>query len=561
MAGRRTVSEAVCPDHEDGRVTAHGSFVTTQGRTQRFRCASGDGDEHTFSVKAPSPAELLAGHGVAPPVCPEHPGSHVVRWGTYGTTTGKRRQRYKCSPADGSSPHRFTPVLPRECVRHGAEQCDTCDEVRGLHRGETAVARTHSWNTRTVARGLEMLAMGQSYASVSRWALRTSGTRATRTRTAAKQTPSKQPKTRSEASRLSRNAWHVAADWCEAFAPVVFDPLDRRLRAAALAERERLDGLREAGAALDRPQVILLDDVPVYGRTLDRGKRARRDDGFAVLVLAELHWPEPDNPFSVVEGSDPAVALRLVRAMAKSNGAAWRLLFDELGYAPDFVVADAGTGIGAAVREHFDSSRTRFIPSLWHLTRAIEADLLAVKAAVSQGRDGKVLIRPLRKHLGKLSRSSGVLDDATTWTAWWDELLALLTANGLPVEKARKHRKSYEGPMAAALALAPKQVPVSTGGLETLISSHVKRMLEPRRTGFANIERTNHLFDLVVARQHGAFDNLAEVARLLREDSQTNDGYTVALRTVADPRPVGGSYSSLRDPTLLNDLARRRGLL
>lgn len=238
-----------------------------------------------------------------------------------------------------------------------------------------------------------------------------------------------------------------------------------------------------------------------------------------------------------------------------------RLLFDELGYVPDFVVADAGTGIGAAVREHFDSSRTRFIPSLWHLTRAIEADLLAVKAAVTQGRDGKVLILPLRKHLGKLSRSSGVLDDAVAWTAWWDELLALLTANGLPVEKARSHRKSYERPVAAALARAPAQVPVSTGGLETLISSHVKRMLEPRRTGFANTERTNHLFDLVVARQHGAFDNLAEVARLLREDSQTNDGYTVALRAVADPRPLGGSYSSLRDPTLLNDLARRRGLL
>lgn len=108
--------------------------------------------------------------------------------------------------------------------------------------------------------------------------------------------------------------------------------MDARLRAHALAERARLDALLDAGRPLDRPQVVLVD---------------------------------------------------------------------ELGYHPDFIVADAATSIASAIREHYDPSRTRFIPSLWHLTRAVEADLLRI--------------------------------------------------HRLPVEKALGHRARYEPTMAAAL--------------------------------------------------------------------------------------------------------------
>lgn len=92
-------------------------------------------------------------------------------------------------------------------------------------------------------------------------------------------------------------------------------------------------------------------------------------------------------------------------------------------------------------------------------------------------------------------------------------------------------------------------MPLSTGGLETLIAMRIDPLLERRRTGFGNIERTNHLLDLVVALEHGAFDNLAEVARQLRDDGARHGGWTVPLRDVAGPRPAGGYYSSLRDPT------------
>jgi len=85
-------------------------------------------------------------------------------------------------------------------------------------------------------------------------------------------------------------------------------------------------------------------------------------------------------------------------------------------------------------------------------------------------------------------------------------------------------------------------------------------LLSMRRSGFGNIERTNNLFDLVVAREHEAFDDPSAVAALLRGDAGPHGGWTVPLRAVADPRPRGGRYSSLRDATLLASLATERGL-
>ena len=559
MGRRREVATARCVKHPESYVVAQRVYETGSGRRRQYRCTPTVGERHWFSVAAREGDAAVRGWS-PPPGCPDHPGSRVVRNGTYGKTTGKRRQRYRCTPTDGSDAHTFTPPLPREHVHGGHEQCDHCDEHRGVHHGETSVARTHSWNTRTVARALEMLAAGESYAATSRWALRTSGSDHRRVRVVLDDDGNSvlAPDAASEA----RRSWHIAADWCEAFGPVVYADVDARLRAHALKERERLDELLAAGTPLEHPQVILLDEVPVYGRTLERRRRSRRDDGFWLLVLAELRWPATSGDPFAFGGGSPRIALRHVRAMPKSNTPAWRLVFDELGYQPDFIVADAATSIASAIREHCDPERTRFIPSLWHLTRAVEADLLRIRKATVLGDDGPVLISPLAEHLRRLGRHSGVLADATSWSAWWDELLELLRTHRLPVEKFLGHRKRYEPAMATALtAASASQVPLSTGGLETLIDTQVKRLLTPRRTAFGNLERTNILFDLVVARQHGEFDNLGATAALIRDDTLAHDGYTVPLRSIADPRPHGGSYSSLRDVTLLNEVARAKGLL
>lgn len=546
----------------------------------RFTCLPARGAAHTFSVAVvDEDSQQLEARWSPAPKCGEHSDSKVIRFGTYGKTTAKPRQRYKCFPDDGSKPHVFTPSLPRDHVHDGEEHCEHCEELRGVHRGDTAVARRHSWSTRIVARGLEQLASGGTYADVSRWALRVSGVKRTRKSTSAEGADDdmavspvdgsadgsvKRRRKSSRASKEARNAWHIAADWVEAFSPVIYEPVEADLRARAAAERERLDALIRKRQALVRPQVILVDDVPVYGRDLDGRKRSRRDAGYFVLVLAELLWPdataEADEPF--VRPPEPVVRLRLVRAMAKSNTAAWRVLFDELGYRPDFVVADAGTGIAAAVRSHFDPKRTKFIPSLWHVAQKVELALADTPGAMTVSAAGKQLIEPLHIHVRKLSRSSGVLDSAATWTAWWDELLAILKTHRLAADEVRNKRKTYEPAFKEVLPAIAKQpqIPVSTGGLETLIAKHVKPLLAMRRTSFGNIERTNLLLDLVVARHHGAFDNLNDVAKLLRGDTEPNGGYTIALRTIADPRPIGGTYSSLRDATLLATVAKQRGL-
>jgi hypothetical protein len=160
--------------HPDAHVVAQRTYDTGSGRRRQYRCTPAVGEQHWFSVII-TDGSAPAASWAPPPVCAVHPASRVIRFGTYGKTTGKPRQRYRCFPEDGSTVHTFTPPLPREHVHEGHEQCDHCDELRGVHHGETSVARTHSWNTRTVARALEMLAAGESYAATSKWALRVSG--------------------------------------------------------------------------------------------------------------------------------------------------------------------------------------------------------------------------------------------------------------------------------------------------------------------------------------------------------------------------------------------------
>lgn len=582
----------------------------------RFHCTPAKGKPHSFSVLGEPTGRAAAAKWSAPPPCPLHEGAKVVRNGTYGKGMAKQRQSYKCFPADGTKPHKFTPPLPRDHVHENGESCDHCDELRGVHRGETAVARRHSWSTRIVARGLEQLAAGATYAQVSQWALRVSGSKRTRRSPAqdehddavlegredlepfplddtgsgapdedsgadgssggdglaasgvgvavgtAGSGPARKRRKPSQASKRSRNSWHIAADWVEAFSEVIYAPVEEELRRQAISERARLDQLLADGLPLDRPQVILVDDVPVYGRDLDRNKRTRRDAGYFVLVLAELHWPNEADGGLLLGAAAPESKLRLVRVMAKSNTEAWRIVFDELGYAPDFIVADAGTGISAAIAAHFDPARTRFIPSLWHLTQVVEMALADTNGAITVGPGGKQLIEPLRDHMWQLSRASGVLDSTESWKKWWDELLAILAAHKLAADEIRAKRKRYEPSMADVLdaVAAHPEIPVSTGGLETLIARHVKPLLAMRRTSFGNLERTNLLFDLVVARAHGAFDNLGDVANRLRLDAERHEGWTVALRAISDPRPRRGSYSSLRDVTLLNSIAKQRGL-
>jgi hypothetical protein len=371
-------------------------------------------------------------------------------------------------------------VLPREHVHVQEGSCAECEELRGFHHGETTVARRHSWPTRLVARALNELSRGGSYADVSRQALRAAeriaqrheelvraglteaqadavvdaeedaadrglpapavesvltgedaaneeagdtaseeAVREDRARYRRRRRPPRaaddaddaegdprQARGKNPRSAESHDVWHIAADWTEAFAPVLFEPVEQQLRERTRAERVRLDALREADKVLDGPQVLLLDDVPVYGRDRGGSGRSRRDDGFFLLMAAEVKWGAPsDHP---AECRSRRLRLRLVRAMPKSNAAASRLLLDELGYHPDFVVADTGTGIGRAVAGHFDPARTVFVPSR-HVAAAVKTGLADTRGAlVPVPGGGKEPLPELRTHLAELARDGAI---------------------------------------------------------------------------------------------------------------------------------------------------------
>ena len=94
-------------------------------------------------------------------VCPraEHAGSRVRFDGRYGPPE-HRRQLYKCVPANGDPPHRFTEPLPREESWHDA--CEQCERDVHVHEGPPA-ARHYQFVARGIAEALVIVGAGSSY--------------------------------------------------------------------------------------------------------------------------------------------------------------------------------------------------------------------------------------------------------------------------------------------------------------------------------------------------------------------------------------------------------------
>jgi len=90
---------------------------------------------------------------------PEHARSRVRFDGHYGRPE-HRRQLYRCVPANGDRPHRFTEVLPREEAWHDA--CEACERPVHLHEGPHA-ARRYQFVARGIAEALQAVGAGATY--------------------------------------------------------------------------------------------------------------------------------------------------------------------------------------------------------------------------------------------------------------------------------------------------------------------------------------------------------------------------------------------------------------
>jgi hypothetical protein len=615
------------PLHAGSHVKANGTRRTAAGLRRDYRCTPVGDSPHGFAVTIEPGEEEHPVYTPPPPCPLHGTASRRTRWGTYrnrqdGST---HRQRYRCVPHvdDPRYPngHTFTPTLPRSHVEGGA-RCAECEQRRSVHSGGQAVSRRQSWPLRLVVEALEKLASGaETYGSIGRWAW--GATRRSRSRPAALSDAERERRARvktwerdcKEAEKEGRRKprkprglsldplpsakakrrrrvdgngeelpprpvnprsaeahkrWHIGADWIEMYAPVLWQPLHERLLEEERREhrrRSRMDAERRSADA--RPSVLLLDDIPYQTKGSFGGSLTHRmTREYFVLGAATIVWPErvPGQPAPAP--NDRFTHLRLLRAFATNEATSWELLLDELGfkpgvYEPDFVLADAGTGIVSAVGDYFE--RAIFVPSLYHIHNALNLALeKQTEGALMDTDAGRRLHPDISRHLGWLSAERFPTITDAQWHSWWNDFENLLRRLGLPTEALRSRRARYEDQVAATLEALRNNpgVPLSTGGFEAVFRNTVKRVLDGRAHGFKNLERTNNLLDLVVCRDRGVFEDRTACIEALRAEALRYEGWSAEPREVADPLPeeVDETYSSLRDRELLADIVRSRSV-
>lgn len=563
------VREVRCPrpGHRDAVIQSRGTRTTNSGTWRRYTCVPANDERHSFQLLVEeSTSRQVAAPTTPPPPCPEHPDSHVVRWGTYGRRS--RRQRYLCRPGEqGAQPHQFTPPLSREAVTLG-EMCGRCDELLSPHHGPVTAARHTPWPLMGVVQALYTLAMGESYASVSL------GLRAHRdaarahlhdehgvTWDVAKTDATPVPSAGGPSRKERRNAWRLAADLVEQYSPALFADVHARAVADAQALRATNDIVLAAqpGTALMQPLVYVIDEHPIWTRAADQGKRP----AWNVLTVAEIRWQDGGDPFAM-----PAreTRLRLARAFPRATADAWKLVFDELGVRPDFVVADRGSGLQAALASYYGDT-VGVVPSLFHIHVNLRDALLKLDTAVFLDGNERVLVDPLREHLSLLSRAELVTSTAEQVSAWWDRLESLVAALPAPKATVQAQRKLHEDRLIKALPIlaAHPHMPASNAAVESRIRTDLKPFLANRSHRFGNGERTNRLLNLLVCREAGVFTDLDELAMRLRRINETTGGWAPQPRQILDKQPPATTsrtrrYESLKAHGVIVKLAKDKGI-
>jgi hypothetical protein len=257
-------------------------------------------------------------------VCPrpEHAGSRVRFGGQYGAH-GHRRQYYRCIPANGDRPHRFTEPLPRE--ESWRDACESCERDVELREGPHA-ARKYQFVARGIAEALVAVGAGSTYregAAVAR-------ERARRVRA----------DPRNGELRLTRHG-SLVMDWVEVFGPVVF---------AAHGPRE----WPTSGS-------LLLDDLPF--RVSD-SRTGRQRIAFRVFSAMGYEAGRP--------------RMWRVEAYTSKSQADWEAFLEALPGAPPRVVCDNDSGLTSAVRSRFPDAELYLCE--WHLRHALERLMASIRS-------------------------------------------------------------------------------------------------------------------------------------------------------------------------------------
>jgi hypothetical protein len=331
-----------------------------------------------------------------------------------------------------------------------------------------------------------------------------------------------------------KNSWRLAADWVEAFSPVLFEPWSTGARTEVQAVL--------AGSNKDRPVVaLLLDDIPIFAKSSFGVTKRQR---FSVIAASES--------FIGRDTGSRVTRLRLLRAFADHSGDAYKLVLAELGYVPDIVLADGGAGITIATtwlhEQNPNTGFTTFL-SAYHLRHQLLGQM-------------STLTHEYGFHPGDLAlrvENWSFIESSFSWQAWWSDYENRMTSQRLP--KTAWPKKWME----SIKPIVDEQMPVldehhvlprSTGALESVLFRIVKPSLSGRALGFGNLERTNRLLDLMTLNANGYFEDRANIATLLVADARGHGGYVPPVRSIADVRMT----RSLLDDTVPAKMVKARGL-
>lgn len=568
------------PAHGDATVTKHGTRASTEGLWQRWLCRRPNGDTHGFQTLTAANGSIVRSD-TPPPPCPDHgTACRVVRDGKHVRTELKGvrspRQRYLCTPHDGSAAHTFVPQIARDAVAVGTDTCAECEELLSPHRGTQAAARRTRHSLKAVVETLNNIAGGTSYAQAAE---------DLRTRTAAAAAhrkthhhwldevsgttlnlPDHATNSTSGTALTRKNGWRLAADLTEQYAPVLFGHVQERVKAREAKQRELNDRLLAGNpdGTLSDPLVYVLDELPVVVHRRVSARARYEQSRWHMLVVSEIRWsqPTPDStPFDQVPMREPV--LRLVRAYPGASEQAWRLVLDELDVQPDFIVSDFSSALLNAVSHHYPTGAVGHVPSFFHMARNIRTALLDQPHARTTVDGRKVVVEELEKFLDVLTREDLVARGVGDWSAWWDGFMATLVRLGVPTATFTAQRRVYEAPVGAAFGMlsANPHLPASNAAVESSIRMKLEPLLENRKQRFRNIGRVNALLDLVVCRAQGLFLDTDAVAALIRESNAAAGGWAPKARDVCDIHPkktgqgqVTFPYSSLLDPFLTEAL-------
>lgn len=521
-----------CPqvEHAGSEVRSRGERTRADGtKMLRFVCLPLGGKRHWFEIDASHDST----HFIAPQRCPDHPEAKVVRNGRY-SSSGHPRQRYRCYP-EGERSHIFTPVVPRQQVDHG-EHCRTCSEERSIHAGDATAGRGHHYTAHQVARGLIALSRGDSYASVGATA-RDERWRQGEVRRAElnkKRRAAGQPLLSALPRRDDHSsAWRLAASWCETFTPLLWDPWDQACR------KETEERGQEKGTL----RIVAVDDKPYYGAVRSAG--GRQEMMFAVLIASEI---ELDG-----SGELRSNRIRLIKFLPDRSEYGYTLLFHDLGYDPDVVLSDGGTGITAALTRMAKRTghQPRRVMSSYHIVRQLNAAFVKMAKATPPFVCPSHLLAELDEYMPLVSTAA--------WEAWWQRLEDAWNAQGIPKDRRMPTWQKTKLPIVSdSLALMETYpgLPRSTGNIESVVTSTIEPMLGIRAERLGNLARSNALGCLVTLRLNGQLSDPAAVAETLRMDARKHKGYAPPTRQVQDP----GTYRSLLDASLTRVLVENLGI-